>query len=159
MRSKVFFVPESQKIAETLREMQRRRVHLGVIVDEFGGFSGIITIEDILEELVGEIRDEYDREEELVKKLDENVFLASAVIPIRDLEEILEIEFPEEGDYDTLGGFVVSSVGRVPEVGAVVEWNDLTLEVVAADERHVAQVRITRRLENSPANESSEAVA
>lgn len=157
-RKPVFFVPESQKIASTLREMQRRRVHLGVVVDEFGGFSGIITIEDIIEELVGEIRDEYDREEELVRKIDDNTYIASAVVPIRDLEEVLDIEFPEEGDYDTLGGFIVVYTGRVPEVGSLVEWNGLSMEVTAADERHVEQVRITR-VPTGASEESPEAVA
>jgi CBS domain containing-hemolysin-like protein len=157
-RAPVYYVPESQKIASTLREMQRRRVHLGVVVDEFGGFAGIITIEDIIEELVGEIRDEYDREEELVRKVDDDTFIASAAVPIRDLEEVLDIEFPEEGDYDTLGGFLVVYTGRVPEVGSLVEWKGLSMEVTAADERHVEQVRITRVPRDAPP-ETPEVVA
>lgn len=156
-RTPAFFVPESQKIAATLREMQRRRIHLGVVVDEFGGFSGIITIEDILEELVGEIRDEYDREEEFVRQLDANTFVANALISIRDLGEVLDVEFPDEGDYETLGGFVVAYTGRVPEVGSVVRWDGLSLEVLAADERHVEQVRIIRELQVEVANGSTEA--
>ena len=159
VRTTVFYVPESQRIAHTLREMQRRRVHLGVVVDEFGGFAGIITIEDILEELVGEIRDEYDREEELVRRVDAETYVANALVSIRDLEEILDVEFPDEGDYETLGGFVVANTGRVPEVGSVVEWADLALEVLSADERHVEKVRITRRPPVDEAEEPSEATA
>jgi putative hemolysin len=158
MRTPVFFVPESQKIAETLREMQRRRVHLAIVVDEFGGFSGIITIEDILEELVGEIRDEYDDgEEELVRQVDSNTHIANALISIRDLGEYLDVEFPDEGDYETLGGFVVDKAGRVPEIGMVVRWREFTFEVIRADERHVEQVRITRGDQASGESESSEA--
>ncbi len=154
VRTTVFFVPETQKIADTLKEMQRRRVHLGVVVDEFGGFAGILTIEDILEELVGEIRDEYDREEEMVRKLDENTYVANALVSIHDLGDILDVEFPDDGDYETLGGFVVAHAGRVPEVGARVLWNDLDLEVLLADERHVERVRIIRQA--LPPPESSE---
>ena len=144
-RSEVFFVPETQRIAETLREMQRRRVHLGIVVDEFGGFSGIITLEDIVEELVGEIRDEYDREEELVRRVDDSTFLANALVSIHDLGALLEVTFPDDGDFETLGGFIVATAGRVPEVGAVIEWGGLSLEVLAADERRVERVRIVRR--------------
>lgn len=159
VRTPVFFVPESQKIADTLREMQRRRVHLAVVVDEFGGFSGIITIEDILEELVGEIRDEYDREEELVKQVEDDVFLANALISVRDLGEYLDMEFPDEGDYETLGGFVVANIGCVPEVGNIVTFNNLELEVVRADDRHVEQVRITRHPSLSSIPDSPEATS
>lgn len=144
-RQVVFFVPETQKIADTLREMQRRRVHLGVVVDEFGGFSGIITVEDILEELVGEIRDEYDREEELVRQVDDATFLANAAVSIHDLGALLDVKFPDEGDYETLGGFVVAKAGRLPVAGEVIEWKGLAIEVVGADERHVERVRIRRR--------------
>jgi CBS domain containing-hemolysin-like protein len=145
-RTPVFFVPETQKIPDTLREMQRRRVHLAVVVDEFGGFSGILTIEDILEELVGEIRDEYDREEELVRQLDEDTFIANALVSIHDLGEMLEVEFPDDGDYETLGGFVVAHTGKVPEVGSSFVWRGWAIEVVLADERHVERVRISRTL-------------
>ncbi len=144
MRSDVFFVPESQKIADTLREMQRRRVHLGVVVDEFGGFSGLVTIEDIIEELVGEIRDEFDSEEDLVRKIDDETFLVTALISIRDLGEVLDVEFPDEGDYETLGGFVTFMAGKLPAIGDVIKWNHLELEVTGADDRHVEKVRIKR---------------
>jgi CBS domain containing-hemolysin-like protein len=155
----VFFVPETQKIAVTLKEMQRRRVHLGVVVDEFGGFSGIITIEDILEELVGEIRDEYDREEEMIRKVDEHTFVANAQISIHDLGDILDVEFPDEGDYETLGGFVVAHVGRVPLIGEQIVWDGLNMEVLLADERHVERVRIIRRQESSDDAETSNEAA
>ncbi len=155
LRQEVFFIPETQKIADTLREMQRRRVHLGIVVDEFGGFSGVLTIEDILEELVGEIRDEYDSEEEMVRQVDETTFVANALVSIRDLGDFLDVEFPDEGDYETLGGFVVAHAGRVPQVGALVEWNDFSMEVLLADERHVERVRITRQ-ESPQADKTSQ---
>jgi magnesium and cobalt transporter len=155
VRSTVFFVPETQKIADTLKEMQRLRIHLGVVVDEFGGFSGIITLEDILEELVGEIHDEYDEAEELVHELDDGTFIVNAKISIFDLGDLLNVELPDDGDYQTLGGFVVSLAGRVPEVGSRVEWNGLDLEVVEADERRVEKVRITRQPAPTPEGRES----
>ena len=144
LRHEVFFIPDTQKIADTLREMQRRRVHLGVVVDEFGGFAGVLTIEDIIEELVGEIRDEYDSEEEMIRQVDETSYVANALVSIRDLGDFLDVEFPDEHGYETLGGFVVAHAGRVPEVGARVDWEHLAMEVLLADERHVERVRITR---------------
>jgi putative hemolysin len=160
----VFFVPEQMKISRLLKEMQRRHVHLAVVVDEFGGTSGIVTLEDVLEEIVGEIQDEADAESAPVKVLAEGVWLADAATPLHDLEGWLnaapageaahpeeeaerrpEIKFPEEGDYETLGGFVTATAGRVPPVGAVIAWDGLAFTVRGGDERRVTRVEITRR--------------
>ncbi|WP_248344609.1 hemolysin family protein [Anaeromyxobacter paludicola] len=150
-----FFVPEQMKISRLLKEMQKRKMHLAVVVDEFGGTSGIATLEDVIEEIVGEIQDEGDVEQAPVKALGVGVYLADAGIPLRELEEYLnaqegegdprEIRFPEEGDYETLGGFVTATAGRVPPVGALVTWDGLTFTVRAGDERRVARVEIARR--------------
>ena len=156
----VFFVPEQMKISRLLKEMQRRKSHLAVVVDEFGGTSGIVTLEDVLEEIVGEIQDEGDAEAAPVKAVGDSLWIADATIPLRDLEEHVnrvperrpdddrpsppEVRFPEEGDYETLGGFVTARAGRVPPVGAVVEWNDLTFTVRGGDERRVTRVEIAR---------------
>ncbi|HET6923749.1 MAG TPA: hemolysin family protein [Anaeromyxobacteraceae bacterium] len=152
-----FFVPEQMKISRLLKEMQRRKTHLAVVVDEFGGTSGLVTLEDVLEEIVGEIQDEADAESAPVKALGDGLFLADATIPLRDLEEYLNaqggdgedrpppIRFPEEGDYETLGGFVTATAGRVPPVGAAIDWDGLTLTVRAGDERRVARVEIARK--------------
>jgi putative hemolysin len=155
-----FFVPEQMKISRLLKEMQRRKVHLAVVVDEFGGTSGLATLEDVIEEIVGEIQDEGDTEAAPVKPLKEGTYLADAAIPLRDLEEYLnarreepgeegaaEIRFPEEGDYETLGGFVTATAGRVPAVGSLIAWNGLTFTVRGGDERRVMRVEIARRAE------------
>jgi CBS domain containing-hemolysin-like protein len=156
-----YFVPEGMKISRLLKEMQRRKTHLAVVVDEFGGTSGLVTLEDVLEEIVGEIQDEGDVESAPVRALSPGVWLADASVPLHDLEGFLnenleqgvgelveappEVRFPEEGDYETLGGFVTATAGRVPAVGATVTWDGLTFTVRAGDDRRVTRVEIARR--------------
>jgi CBS domain containing-hemolysin-like protein len=160
---KPFFVPEQMKISRLLKEMQRRRSHLAIVVDEFGGTSGVVTLEDCIEEIVGEIQDEADAEAAPVKVIAPGVWLADGGVPLHDLEAFLnegagepavegverppEIRFPENGDYETLGGFVTSTAGRVPAVGSLVTWDGLTFTVRAGDERRVSKVEIQRRAE------------
>ncbi len=152
-----FFVPEQMKISRLLREMQKRKTHLAVVVDEFGGTSGLVTLEDVIEEIVGEIQDEADAEAAPIRPLAEGVYLAEAAMPLRELEEFLnrqaeageggegDIRFPEEGDYETLGGFVTATAGRVPPVGSLVAWDGLTFTVRGGDERRVTRVEVARR--------------
>lgn len=142
---KPFFVPEVMKVSRLLTEMQRRKTHLAVVVDEFGGTSGIVTLEDVVEEIVGEIHDESDVEEKRLKVLSDGVVLADAQVSIRDLENFLGIEFPEGGDYETLGGFLTATAGRVPPPGSLVVWGGLTFTVKAADDRRVHKVEIARK--------------
>jgi CBS domain containing-hemolysin-like protein len=159
-----FFVPEQMKISRLLKEMQRRRTHLAIVVDEFGGTSGLVTLEDCIEEIVGEIQDEADVEAAPVKAIGDGVWLADGAVPLHDLEGFLnegrgggegsggplpDIRFPDEGDYETLGGFVTATAGRVPPVGAIVTWDGLTFTVRAGDERRVAKVEIARRVETA----------
>jgi putative hemolysin len=163
-----FFVPEGMKISRLLKEMQKRKTHLAIVVDEFGGTSGLVTLEDVIEEIVGEIQDEADVESAPVKGIAPGLWLADAGIPLHDLEGYLneriaetsppdgdeprpELRFPEEGDYETLGGFVTATAGRVPSVGETVTWDGLTFTVRAGDERRVAKVEIARRAEVSAA--------
>jgi CBS domain containing-hemolysin-like protein len=153
-----FFVPEQMKISRLLKEMQKRKTHLAVVVDEFGGTSGLATLEDVLEEIVGEIQDEADVEAAPIKPIGEGLYLVDATIPIHDLEEYLNhqveglaedkehaIRFPDEGDYETLGGFVTATAGRVPLVGALIDWKGLTFTVRAGDERRVTRVEIAHQ--------------
>lgn len=159
-----FFVPEQMKISRLLKEMQKRKTHLAIVVDEFGGTSGLATLEDVIEEIVGEIQDEGDVEAVPVREVASGVYLADAGVPLRELEDFLneragaegedpdhEIKFPEEGDYETLGGFVTATAGRVPPVGALVAWDGLTFTVRAGDERRVTRVEIARRREGGEA--------
>jgi putative hemolysin len=153
-----FFVPEQMKISRLLKEMQKRKTHLAVVVDEFGGTSGLATLEDVIEEIVGEIQDEGDVEAAPVREVTPGVYLAEASVPLRELEEFLneraegdpeepdhEVRFPEEGDYETLGGFVTATAGRVPPTGSLIAWDGLTFTVRAGDERRVTRVEIARR--------------
>lgn len=110
---KPFFIPESKRIDELLRELRRRRVHIAVIVDEYGGVSGIVCMEDIIEEIVGDIQDEFDNEREDILQIGDGVFLCDARIHLEDLSEELKIELPVE-DFDTLGGFVFDLFGKIP---------------------------------------------
>jgi putative hemolysin len=139
------FVPEMQKISRLLRDMQTSRLHIAVVVDEFGGTSGIVTQEDILEEIVGEIQDEYDAEEPMIQDLGDGRFLADARVPLWDLGQHLGTEFPDAGDYESLGGFVSHRLGRLPERGAHFEWRDLVFTVREADARRVRRVEIQKK--------------
>jgi CBS domain containing-hemolysin-like protein len=152
-----FFVPEQMKVSRLLKEMQRRKTHLAVVVDEFGGTSGVVTLEDVLEEIVGEIQDEGDAEAAPVKNVGAGVWMADATVPLRELEEFIDREsgvepgtkgvlrFPDEGDYETLGGFVTATAGRVPQVGAHVDHDGFRFTVRGADDRRVTRVEIARR--------------
>ena len=168
---KPFFVPEQMKISRLLKEMQRRRTHLAIVVDEFGGTSGLVTLEDCIEEIVGEIQDEADVEAAPVKEVAPGVWLADGAVPLHDLEAFLngrppqgegaaapEVRFPEDGDYETLGGFVTATAGRVPPVGSLIAWDGLTFTVRAGDERRVAKVEIARR-GDAPAPEAPQGEA
>src|SRR2546428_9569652 len=128
-----FFVPEVMKVVKLLKEMQRRKTHLAIVVDEFGGTSGIVTLEDVVEEIVGEIHDESDVEEKRIKVLADGVVLADGSVPLRELEDHLGVEFPEGGDYETLGGFLTATAGRVPPAGPPGAWGGLTLTLKQAD--------------------------
>jgi putative hemolysin len=145
-----FFVPEVMKVSKLLTEMQRRKTHLAIVVDEFGGTSGIVTLEDVVEEIVGEIHDESDVEEKRIKVLSDGVVMADGSVPLRELEEHLGVDFPEEGDYETLGGFLTATAGRVPPSGSLVVWGGLTFTVKQADDRRVLKVEIARKPENKP---------
>lgn len=139
-----FYVPELMKISRLLREFQRRKVHLAVVVDEFGGTAGVVALEDVVEEIVGEIQDEADVEEGRLRVLSDGTVIADASLTLRDLEDKLKVNFPEEIDYHSLGGFVTATAGRVPPVGSVVLWGGLRFTVRAGDERHVTRVEIAR---------------
>ena len=156
VRRSLLFVPETQRISDTLQEMRFRRLHLGIVVDEFGGTAGLVTIEDILEELVGEIRDEYDKEEEPLRQLDEGTWIANAQISLNDLGEMLGVEFPDNGEYESLGGLIVNELGKVPERGAEVQIEGLSMTVTAGDERRVTRVQIERLVAEEEPRESAD---
>ncbi len=139
-----YFVPETKPIADLLREMQSKKRHLAIVVDEFGGTAGVVTIEDLLEEIVGEIHDEYDTEEPMVVPLDEGTLLVDARLDVDDLAAVLGTEFPDE-DWDTVGGLILGLAGRVPKPGESFEYDDLVLTAEQVQGRRVAQVRVAKR--------------
>jgi CBS domain containing-hemolysin-like protein len=139
-----YFVPESKKIDELLKEMQRNKTQMAIVVDEYGGTAGIVTLEDILEEIVGEIEDEYDKERELIKKIDDNTAIVDARALIEDVNEELGLSLSDE-EADTLGGLVYALLGKVPEEGESVELDSVTLTVEKTDGRRITKVRITKK--------------
>jgi putative hemolysin len=157
VRKPVLFVTQAQGALSVLREMRSRRLHLAIVSDEFGGTGGIVTLEDIIEEIVGDIRDEYDTEEIApIQKVGEGRYIADAAIPITDLELHLGKKLPEEGDFESLGGLIVHRAGRVPQVGARVMLDGYELIVREADETRVVKVEIVRA-ESEPAKAEASA--
>lgn len=136
-----YFVPETKRVAGLLREMQANMVHMAVVVDEFGGVAGLVTIEDLLEELVGEIVDEYDREEPMVIPQRGGEYLVDGRMPVDELGDLLSVEFPE-GDWDTVGGLVLGLAGRVPREGERFELEHTLLVPERVQGRRVARIRV-----------------
>jgi len=124
---KAYFVPESKPADELLREMQSRREHLAIVIDEYGGTAGLVTIEDVLEEIVGEITDEYDQETPPIERLDDDRVRVTARLPVEDLAELFDLELPNENEVETVGGLLASLLGRVPIPGAVAHVAGLEL--------------------------------
>ena len=137
------FVPETKRVMDLLREFQRRRLQLAIVVDEYGGTAGLVTVEDVVEELVGEIRDEYDSEAEPIVRESDDAFVFSAKVAIGDMMERLHREI-EDGDFETVGGYVLSRVGRVPAVGERFVFDDLDVEILEAERRRIHKVRVRR---------------
>ena len=145
LRKPVVFIAETQPALSVLREMRSKRLHLSIVSDEFGGTAGIVTLEDIIEEIVGEIRDEYDTEEATpIQKLAEGRFVADAAIALADLEIHLGKKLPEDAEFESLGGLIIHRAGRVPEVGAMLKLDGYDLIVREADEKRVVKVEIVR---------------
>ena len=147
------FVPETKPVFGLLREFQREQVQIAIVVDEYGGTAGLVTIEDLLEELVGEIRDEYDRETEPVVEEREGVFVFTGKAGVDELIDRLGVEIEREG-FDTVGGYLLARLGRVPTSGERLEVDGLAVEVINAERRRVNRVRVTRQ---SPAEPPVEA--
>ena len=143
MRS-AYMVPESKRVSELLKEMQRRQAQMAIVVDEYGGTAGLVTVEDLLEEIVGEIRDEYDIEAETVTAEGDGVFVFSGKVSVDEVRERLGVEIEREG-FETLGGYLLSHLGRMPYVGETFEVDDLAAEVLEVERRRITKVRVRRR--------------
>ncbi len=147
------FVPESKKIDDLLRVFQKERQHMAIVVDEYGGTSGLVTLEDVLEEIVGEIRDEYDQEVALYKRLDENSWIVAAKIDIHSLNELINIQIPEKDEYDTLGGFIFDLTGSVPEENQVISYRGYDLVTVKVEQNRIINVKIIQQIHSEPVKE------
>lgn len=138
----VLHVPETKKISSLLQEFRKKQVHLAIVVDEYGGTEGIVTIEDILEEIVGEIADEYDEEAASFYPQSDGSWVVDARMSILDVEEELGIKIPQEGEYDTIGGYIFHSAGSIPSRGFVIHHDDFEMEILKSNDRCVERVRI-----------------
>jgi CBS domain containing-hemolysin-like protein len=143
---KPMFVPETKPVTDLLQMFQQTRTHIAVVLDEYGGVSGLVTIEDVLEEIVGEIVDEYDEETvEEIQQIDEDTCVALGRTHIDEINEAMNLELPDDGDFDTIGGFVFTELGRVPLPGESLVWQKkVQIHVLEATKRRIDRVRIER---------------
>ncbi len=138
----IYFIPESKQINKLLKEMQNRREHMAVILDEYGGTSGLITIEDLLEEIVGDIQDEFDLENKQINLINNKEILVDARVDLDDLNEILPIPLLDEESYETISGFVLHKLGYLPEEKEIIELEGITIEIEKIDEHRIQKLRI-----------------
>jgi putative hemolysin len=138
-----YFIPETKRASDLLPDLQQRRVHMAVVVDEYGGTAGLVTIEDLVEEIVGEIQDEYDAEEPFVEFVNDNEYIFDARVDLDDLNRLMNVELPTE-DSDTLGGFIYTELGKVPAIGDRVAFGDMGFTVESVAGRRIKKVRVQR---------------
>ena len=144
-----FFVPENKKLDDLLSEFQEKKNHLAIVVDEYGGTSGIVTLEDVIEEIVGDIKDEFDEEDISYSKLDENNYMFDGKTTIKDFCRVLEVEdeefFEEEkGESETLAGFILEVSRKFPKKGEKINFHRYTFTVEALDKKRIKQVKVTK---------------
>jgi len=139
---KPYFVPETKKINDLMAELQQKRIQIAIVLDEFGGTAGMVTLEDIVEELVGEIQDEYDEEKPIVEIINDREFIVNALAPIYDVNEHLPHDLPEDGDFDTVSGWLGDIFGKIPEVGEQKESNGYNITVLKKSEQNIESVKL-----------------
>ena len=137
-----YFVPETKPLFELLDEFRKKQVHIAIALDEYGGTVGMLTIEDLLEEIVGEIKDEYDEEEENIRKVGENKYKVDAMIDVETLNKTLEIDIQESEDYETFGGFIQTTLGRVAEKDDILEYKNIKIRILKTEKHRIDQVLI-----------------
>ncbi len=155
---RAYFVPESKKLDDLLHELQHQRIHMAIVVDEYGSVAGLVTIEDLVEEIIGDIQDEYDKEELLYEQISDHEYIIDAKISIEDFNELLGTKLTDQ-DYDTLGGFVYTQLDKVPSVGDVVTYDDLTLTVLSTRGRRITKVKVIRSKDTGQQAKENETTA
>ncbi len=148
---KPYFIPETKKINNLMAELQQKRIQIAIVLDEFGGTAGMVTLEDIVEELVGEIQDEYDEEKPIVEKVNEREFVVNALAPIYDVNEHLPHDLPEDGDFDTVSGWLGDIFGKIPEVGEQKEANGYNITVLRKSDQNIESVKLELLIDESDA--------
>lgn len=138
-----YFIPETKKISEVLKDLRDKKSHMAIVIDEYGGTAGILTLEDIIEEIIGEVMDEYDAEEKLISDNEDGSITVNARLDVEELEDHLKVEFPE-GKFESVGGFIISLLGRVPEVGEQVEYKNIEMVIEAANSRKIEKILIRK---------------
>lgn len=141
MRGTVYFIPETKPVRELFYEFQRKKISMAVAVDEHGGTAGIITTEDMLEEIVGEITDEYDKDEPLLEKQPDDSFILEGRLGLYELEEIFDLDLENE-DYDTVGGLILAKLGSIPEPGQTTETKNLRFKVLEVEGNRITKLRV-----------------
>ncbi len=138
-----YFVPESKKAIDLLTEMQLEKTHIAIVLDEYGGTLGLITIEDILEEIVGDILDEYDDDIDLIDYSDESTLIVNSKIAIEEINELLNLDLPED-EFESIGGFIFNLIGRIPIQGDIVEYKNILFEILEVNNRRIKKIKITK---------------
>ena len=137
-------MPESKKISQLLREFQQKKAHLAIVTDEYGGMEGIITIEDIMEEIVGEIHDEYDEVSKVAEPSRDGSMIVDARMPVSEFNQQYGAELPEAPEYETLAGFVQKILGRLPDIGETIAHDEFQFTILSKTARRIKQVRVHR---------------
>lgn len=150
-----YFIPETKKISEVLKDLRDNKSHMAVVIDEYGGTAGILTLEDIIEEIIGEVMDEYDAEQKLIVEHEDGSITVSARLDIEKLGDFLDVEFPE-GDFESVGGFIISQLGKVPQVNEKVRYDHLEIVIEAATSRKIDRVRIRKMEQKVAGSEASD---
>ena len=142
LTKKVFFIPTTKTLVEVLEDFKRKRTHIAIIVDEYGGTEGIVTIEDVIEEIVGEIQDEFDQEDEVIQQIGEKVYDIRSDISIEEVNDEFEIDIPLSEEYDTISGYIQDELGKVAEEGDQVRGTNFILKVMEVDNKRIEKIRV-----------------
>lgn len=153
-----YFIPETKKISEVLKDLRNNKSHMAIVIDEYGGTAGILTLEDIIEEIIGEVMDEYDAEEKLIVDHEDGSISVNARLDIEELEDYLGVDLPE-GKFESVGGFVISQLGRVPAIDEVLHHDDLEMTIEAANNRKIERIRVRKLGSRPPLSQPSEEIS